>query len=99
MASASVVFVWSSSLLIRRHYRASCQAEIPLIAPSEIVEPLLRMPAGDQHTMLLSGAPQGRSGQGVRADGASFTSIFMLRWRAEAPPASQRSFITQRLQG
>ncbi len=30
-----------SSLLIRRHNRARCQAEIPLSAPSEIVEPLL----------------------------------------------------------
>jgi len=35
-----VVFC-SSSLLIRWHNRARCQAEIPLIAPSEIVEPLL----------------------------------------------------------
>jgi hypothetical protein len=41
MASASVVCVSSLSLLIRRHKRARCQAEIPLIAPSEIVEPLL----------------------------------------------------------
>src|SRR5215471_6125348 len=31
----------SSSLLIRRHQRARCQAEIPLTAPSEIVEPPL----------------------------------------------------------
>jgi hypothetical protein len=41
MASASAVFFWSSSLLIRWHNRARCQAEIPLIALSEIVEPLL----------------------------------------------------------
>jgi hypothetical protein len=41
MASGSAVLVSSSSLLIRWHYRARCQAEIPLIALSEIVEPLL----------------------------------------------------------
>src|SRR5208337_2484357 len=33
----------SSSLLIRRHQRARCQAEIPLTAPSEIVEPPLEI--------------------------------------------------------
>ncbi len=32
----------SFSLLIRGHQRARCQAEIPLTAPSEIVEPSLR---------------------------------------------------------
>ena len=31
----------SLPLLIREHQRARCQAEIPLTAPSEIVEPLL----------------------------------------------------------
>jgi hypothetical protein len=35
-----VVFC-SLSLLIRWHNRARCQAEIPLIVLSEIVEPLL----------------------------------------------------------
>src|SRR3990170_3941169 len=64
MASASVVFVWSSSLLIRRHYRASCQAEIPLIAPSEIVEPLLRSRDGDP-TDRLRGPDAMTSGSAV----------------------------------
>jgi hypothetical protein len=35
------VFASSSSLLIRTHNRARYQAEIPLIAPTEIVEPPL----------------------------------------------------------
>jgi hypothetical protein len=37
--SGSGVFASSSSLLIRTHNRARYQAEIPLIAPTEIVEP------------------------------------------------------------
>ena len=37
----------SSSLLIRRHNRARCQADIPLIVPSEIVEPLLPLAAAE----------------------------------------------------
>ena len=39
--SGSGVFASSFWLLIRTHNRARCQAEIPLIAPSEIVEPSL----------------------------------------------------------
>ncbi len=35
------VFASSLSLLIRTHNRARCQAEMPPIAPSEIMEPLL----------------------------------------------------------
>ena len=40
-ARSAVVFC-SLLLLIREHQRARCQAEIPLTAPSEIVEPPLR---------------------------------------------------------
>ena len=39
--SGSGVFASSSSLLIRTHNRARYQPEIPLIAPTEIVEPPL----------------------------------------------------------
>jgi ATP-dependent DNA helicase RecG len=36
-------------LLIREHQRARCQAEIPLTAPSEIVEPLLLIEGRKPH--------------------------------------------------
>jgi hypothetical protein len=46
------VFASSSSLLIRTHNRARYQAEIPLIAPTEIVEPPLQFMWAGPHVFL-----------------------------------------------
>jgi hypothetical protein len=52
------VFASSSSLLIRTHNRARYQAEIPLIAPTEIPEPpLLCIRITARHTRFGRDAP------------------------------------------
>src|SRR5208337_943883 len=52
----------SSSLLIRRHQRARCQAEIPLTAPSEIVEPPLSTPSHALTTIRRSNSALSTTG-------------------------------------
>ena len=82
------MFASSFWLLIRTHNRARCQAEIPLIAPSEIVEPSLidkRMVLGSEQNRILRWAselelwgPLFRVGHPVASDHAEISSSNMI---------------------
>src|SRR5258708_17944517 len=75
----------SSSLLIRTHNRARYQAEIPLIAPTEIVEPPLARRQTAQSLALLrrlTAAPRSPASKMRctcrRSDAASFAVISVV---------------------